>query len=179
MNNWITLTLEILSFILALWQNHLLAHKKRSAWFVNFIFSIFTVVLFAMKFSYITVINQTYLWIVSLYPWFYWGRQEKHMQNYIRKSSWIILMMSMYFFRYNNFGDYFEIASWYCIYMKHNLTRTDNATGWIYMIWQKILTVIFNILRMNYILALRNFLQLWQAIYGYKKWKTPIEFPTE
>lgn len=171
MNNWVTLILEILSFVLAIWQNHLLAHKKRHAWWLYFIFSIVTVYLFYLKSSYITVINQSYLGISALYPWFYWHSKNNNVQQWLNKIGWVFLWGSLLLFRWNDLWDWFEIASWFCIYMKNNLTRTDNATGWIYMIAQKVITIIFNILRVNYVIALRNFIQLGQAIYGYKKWK--------
>jgi hypothetical protein len=169
--NTTTLLLESLSFILALWQNHLLAHKKRHAWWLYFIFSVVTVCLFYLKDSYITVINQTYLWITALYPWIYWNSRNNNFQKSLNNIGWLFLIFSLYLFRLHDIWDWFEVASWFCIYMKNNLTRTDNATGWIYMIAQKVITVIFNIIRVNYILALRNVIQLWQAVYGYKQWK--------
>lgn len=168
---WLTITLECCSFVLALWQSHLLAHKNKQSWLVYFIFSIVTTYLFYLKSSYITVINQIFLGITALYPWLYWHKINPKMQKIISHLGWVCLTGSLFLFRFHNLWDWFEVGSWFCIYMKNNLTRIENATGWIYMIAQKIITVIFNILRMNYILALRNFIQLWQAFYGYRKWK--------
>ena len=97
--NYLTLALESGSFVLALWQSHLLAHKNKQAWLVYFIFSIVTTYLFYLKLSYITVINQTFLGVTALYPWLYWHKINPKMQKLISRLGWLCLLGSLSLFR--------------------------------------------------------------------------------
>lgn len=99
---WLTITLECCSFVLALWQSHLLAHKNKQSWLVYFIFSIVTTYLFYLKSSYITVINQIFLGITALYPWLYWHKINPKMQKIISHLGWVCLTGSLFLFRFHN-----------------------------------------------------------------------------
>ena len=170
--NSLTVWLEICSFILALWHNNLLAHKHRHAWWAYVIFSVVSVSLFSIQSSFITVINQAYSWLSAIYPWIS-QKKDLKFQKYFNWGAWCIFIVSLWLFRANNLWDWFEVSAWVFIILKNGLTRSEKSIWWIYMIFQTLLSIVFNILRLNFILALRNTIQFWQAIYGYRKWRLP------
>ncbi len=162
---------ELISVLTSVVMYRMLANKDRRGWLMYFISSIAMIYVLCFKDSWMSVVNQSMMMVLSLKNYYLFDKQESKGHFYLDRLSLVVFVLSLPLLNGWNGKAASEFLLWGMIIVRTLLLGKNNIKGWIFQILQQVLSVIFGLYRDMYIYIFKSILFAIQGVYGYWKWK--------